>query len=171
MVKSVVNYQYPNSNTVRLELDLFGSGIPNYRFFFHKNDGKINEFSQFSLGTGLPEPEHRSVYTYNTDGNIIKEEVHEYNGTAWEKVEDIFITYDNKPNTSASFDFMPFYLQEVVLKNNPVTITRKGLNGDIIETTTYTYMYDSRGRKTRASVLHQTVGQQDKRETILYSYE
>lgn len=168
---AAVNYQYPNNNTVRLELDLFGSGTPNYRFFFHKADGKLNEFTQFSLGTGLPVPEHRSVYTYNSDGNIIKEEVYEHNGAAWVKLEDIFITYDNKPNTSARFDFMPFYLQENVLKNNPLTITRKGLNGAVIETTTYSYTYDSRGRKTRASVLHQTGGQPDERETILYSYE
>jgi len=168
---AAVNYQYPNSNTVRLELDLFGSGIPNYRFFFHKTNGKPDEFLQYSLGTGLPAPEHRSVYTYNNDGNISKEEVFEHNGTAWEKVEDILITYDNKPNTSARFDFMPFYLQEEVLKNNPVTVIRKGLNGAIIETATYTYTYDSRGRKTRATVLHQTAGQADERETITYSYQ
>ncbi|MFY7899970.1 MAG: hypothetical protein ACOVNY_07280 [Chitinophagaceae bacterium] len=162
-------YAYPNAATTRVDLSLFGSGA-DYRIIFIKENNKLREFIQLSLGTGLPVPYERSVYTYDNKGNIIKEEVFEHNGSQWEKIEDIFITYDDKPNTSSRHEFSAYLLNEDILVNNPLRIEKKSPSGSLLETSVFTYQYDSKNRKIKADIVHTTIGMPSESETIKYNY-
>jgi len=164
-----LSYSYPNNTTTRIELSLFGTGA-DYRMLFINENNKLKEYIQLSLATGLPIPYERNTYTYNDKGNIVKEEVFEHDGGKWEKVEEVFISYDNKPNTSARHEFSAYIINDDILANNPLKIERKSSNGTLLETSIYSYEYDTSNRKTKANIVHTTIGQSTETETIVYKY-
>jgi hypothetical protein len=163
-------YAYPNASTIQVELK-GPNGVTNYSSEYKFEGSRLLEWIQYTYGSGMKQPDHKVVHTYNNAGNIIKSEHYEHTGAAWMRYETVDVQYDNRVNYTSHVDNMPYHLGQIrILSNNPVKEEYRGLNGNIFKTVTYQNTYDASGRKTRSVIKTTEDGLPDETETITYEY-
>ena len=120
-----------------------GEDVSNFTY----SKGKIVTEENISYFEGIPEDTTVYEYTYDSKGNVIKEQ--EFRFGILE--EETTYTYDNNKSYRVYFVW-DYDIQEVVSPNNVLSRTRKtfDLQGNVVssETENYTYTYNSNGYPT-----------------------
>ncbi|HYE56560.1 MAG TPA: hypothetical protein VD996_17045 [Chitinophagaceae bacterium] len=158
-------YVYLNGTLDRTEN--FENGKKVSESVFTYENGKIKSNTLF---TGFPQhdgsvlyrPTFRTVYTYHTNGWLMKTSAYvlsQPGGSLELDHEYVYYTYDDKKNPLFVIsEFSQIMLHQPVQANNPLIERRLNAQGAIEETTMYSYTYDAAGYPltARASTAVQT---------------
>lgn len=145
-------YGYSNNNTVEVKASNQSNAVIT-REVFQYVANRLSEYIRYDGTTG--EPDIKAVFTYDSEGNIVKMEdwVYDYYQTReWSKVGQRLSAYDDKVNLSSGLEAyqLPFVEKNMHLnKNNPVKDEWYDGNNHLINTYRYKHDYDSKGRKTK----------------------
>lgn len=163
-------YSYPNTATIQVELKSI-TGVTSHSSEYKFDGRHLLEWTEYTYGSGIKQPDHKVVHTYNNAGNIVKSEYYEHAGTAWMRYETVDVQYDNKMNYTSHVDDIPYHLGQIrILSNHPVKEEYRGINGNIFKTVVYQHSFNAQGRKIRSEVKTLEDGLPAQTETIVYEY-
>jgi hypothetical protein len=146
-------YYYSGEQVLKVETYNEG-GTLKYQAEFSYNGNRISEKLESIISSGIPRPYMRTLFTYNSQGNLSKKEVFQYINQQWDKSEEIqYPEYDNHVNTSGHLENNPYLPLGLYSVNNPLKEVFLDGQGTVLGSTTFTYTYDEAGRPvTRKSV-------------------
>lgn len=150
-------YEYVGDKLTKIQTHN-DQGIVKYEVVFTYSGSQVTERTEYLITTSGANPYFRTFYTYDSNGNVIKKEIHQYVNHEWKYSEHILYSdYDNTPNYVQQFESYPYISSRVFGGNNP----RKEVymeNNTVRETVEYTYTYDALGRTKTRLALHKPVG-------------
>lgn len=154
-----------------------GNMVAYYEYTF--KDGKLWRTDAFYRIPGTPggispKVAMRTELEYYANGNI-KKTIQYFRDPltdALEKTDEYFIQdYDDKHNTTILFENNPFvFLDYMNNFNNPLKMLHYNGTGQLEETTTYTYTYNSQGNPTTRKAVTVAAGQPDDVENVKIYY-
>jgi YD repeat-containing protein len=142
-------YEYPDNNTVVVNTGSLSNPVLDKDVFRYEGNRLVEHIRYYAPGN---EPNLRHVYTYNSAGNVEKEEEFAYDPQArqWNKIATGISTYDDKENGTTWLEERQYFFMEpnkARLKNNPVKTEWYLPNNQLLRTHRYQYTYDAKGRK------------------------
>lgn len=151
-------YYYTDNKLVKVE-SYNENNVLRYRTDLVYTNNKVTEKIQ-SLVTALGvRPSMKTLFHYNTQGNISKKEVWQFVNNDWLKNEDIlYPEYDEHEEQSQSFDNYPYLPKGLFSINNPLKEIFTEADGTVAGTVTYKYTYDNKGRVSSINAHHAYTG-------------
>lgn len=172
---SKFKYTYANQQVIKTEVYAATGNLVAYYGYAYQN-GKLWRTDGYHRLPGGPIstiPTTRYENEYYATGNLQKMILYfrdPSTGTLDKTDEYVVSQYDSKNNTSALFENNPYLPLDSFIPNNPLSEVHYNANGNIEETVTHTYTYDTDGNPLTKKTVTKIPGVQDAVENTRFYY-
>jgi hypothetical protein len=165
-------WKYTYMGDLIMKVETFNeAGALKWQTDFVYTNNRITEKTEYRITNLGTSPYTRTLFEYNTAGNISKKTFFQWTNQTWHKSEEVQIPeYDNHPNTTDHFENYPYMPAGLYSVNNPLKELYVDVSGPVSGTVTHQYTYDAQGRPSTRKTTYAYPGFPEEIETTKLFY-